>query len=284
MNIATTYNPQLLVSLTYFALTSGVLAVKYVPSLKRLLNYGKTAPDSNSNGSDTPSEVIDIIAKHAVVRKSWFTHFYICLFTLSTATYFKACHEAIIGHSNETSSATYKNLAIINKLLVIQGARRMVESFVVTKFSPVSYMNFAHYAVGMSHYVLIALATYLGLSGNCAGSAALTIVDYFLVAVFGVASVQQFLAHSHLAHLVKYSLPKFKVVASPHYSYEVIIYTVIAIFGAKNGLGLTSLMFASAWVFVVTNLSVSAVETYRYYQVKYKEDFSLKWAIFPGIL
>lgn len=283
MNIATTCNLQLLVSLAYFALTSGVLLVKYAPQLRRLLNYGKTAPNSDtSDNNDSSLEVIDIIAKHAVVRKLWFAHFYICLFTLSTATYFKACHEAIIGQSNE--DATYKNLDIINKLILIQGARRMIESFVVTKFSPTSHMNVAHYVVGMSHYVLIALATYLGLSGNCAGSAALTIVDYVLISVFGIASVQQFQAHYHLAHLVKYSLPSFKVVASPHYLYEVILYTIIMIFSAKNGLGFTSLMYISAWVFVVTNLSVSAVETYHYYQVKYKEEFSLKWAIFPGIL
>ena len=289
MNITTTYNLQLLVSLVYFALTSGILLVKYVPPLKRLLNYGKTVPDFDSRGNNspsspsTPSEVIDIIAKYAVVRKLWFTHFYICLFTLSTATYFKVCHEAIIGQSgNEV--VTFKNLEIINKLLLLQGARRMIESFVVTQFSTTSYMNITHYVVGISHYVLISLATYLGLSGSCAGSAVLTITDYMLIAIFGVASLQQFRAHYHLAHLVKYSLPKFKLVASPHYLYEVIIYTVIMAFSTKNGINLTSFMFISGWVFVVTNLSVSAMETYHYYQLKYKEEFDLKWAIFPGIL
>ncbi|KAI5960273.1 DFG10 [Candida margitis] len=279
MNI-TTYDLQILVSLVYFALTSGVLLVKCVRPLRKLLNYGKTA-STGDDGNSPPSEVIEIIAKYAVVRKSWFTHFYICLFTLSTATYFKACHETIVGQSDE---ATYKNLLIINKLLILQGARRTFESFAVTKFSPTSYMNMTHYLVGISHYVLIALATYLGLSGNCSGSAALTIVDYILIAIFGVASLQQFRAHYHLAHLVKYSLPKFGLVASPHYSYEVLIYTVIMIFSTKNGITLTSIMFISGWVFVVTNLSVSAIQTYQYYQAKYKEEFNLKWAIFPGVV
>jgi len=292
MDITSTYNLQLLVSLVYFALTLGVLLVKYVTPLKKLLNYGKTVnyhneTNDNDNNNENrgshspPSKVIDIIVKYAVVQKLWFAHFYICLFTLSTATYFRACHESIIGQS---SDVTYKNMRLINTILIIQGARRMIESFAVTKFSPTSYMNITHYIVGMSHYVLIALATYLGLSGNCSASAALTIIDYVLIAVFGIASVQQFRAHYHLAHLVKYSLPKFKVVASPHYFYEVVIYTVFMLFSVKNGINLTSLMFISSLIFVVVNLSVSAVETYRYYQHKYREEFDLKWAIFPGIL
>ncbi|KAI5952512.1 DFG10 [Candida jiufengensis] len=278
----TIYHLQIFVIISYLALTLGVLIVKFVKPLNKLLDYGKNADlKTNSSPSSPSSEIVQFIADNAVVQKSWFTHFYICLFTLSTATYFQECHKSMLGLND---SATYKNLQIINKLLLAQGSRRMFESFFVTKFSPTSKMNVSHYLVGMAHYVLISTATYSGLEGNCGTSAALTIVDYILMAFFGIASVQQFVTHYQLANLQKYSLPNFKYSSSPHYTYEVIIYTILMLFSLKNGFNTVSFMFIAGWLFVITNLSITALETYNYYHLKYKEDFKIQWAIFPGIL
>ncbi|KAI5961033.1 DFG10 [Candida pseudojiufengensis] len=274
----TTIHLQYLIIGLYLILTSGVLLVKVVKPLNKLLDYGKNTRLSSDSDS---SVLVNFIANNAVVPKSWFTHFYICLFTLSTATYFQECHKSILGLNDST---TYKNFQIINKLLMIQGFRRMFESFFVTKFSPTSKMNISHYVVGMTHYVLIGLATYSGLEMNCGRSATFTVLDYVLMTIFGVASIQQFNAHYYLANLQKYSLPKFKYVSSPHYFYEIILYTVLMVFSIKSGFTNTSLMFIAAWIFVITNLTITAFETYNYYTLKYKEEFKLKYAIFPGFL
>ncbi|CAK9439540.1 uncharacterized protein LODBEIA_P36400 [Lodderomyces beijingensis] len=274
------YQPQLLITFAYLVLISGVLIVKLITPLNRLLEYGKNTQLVANASSAPTTPLVSVIADKLVVPKSWFTHFYICLFTLSTASYFRACHDKLVPGE----SASYKNASIIQGLLVLQGGRRMAESFLVTKFSPTSKMNFSHYAVGLSHYVLIAMATYFGVNEFCATSATFTIMDYLLMAMFGASSYQQFSVHYHLANLHKYSLPSFQTVASPHYMWEVALYSVLLIFSVKDGVTPMTWSFLAAWVFVVVNLSITSIETYKYYKSKYPDEFRLKWAIIPGIL
>ncbi|KAI3403121.2 hypothetical protein KGF56_004010 [Candida oxycetoniae] len=152
MNI-TFYQPQVLISLAFLFLLLGVLLVKLIKPLNKLLEYGKNTEVINESPT---SSIVNFITGNLVVPKQWFTHFYICLFTLATASYFKACHEKIIGQSS-LPSVTFKNISIIHKLLWIQGGRRMVESFAVTKFSSESKINFSHYVVGMAHYTFLSM-------------------------------------------------------------------------------------------------------------------------------
>ncbi|RCK55520.1 Polyprenol reductase [Candida viswanathii] len=274
------YQFQLLVISVYLVIAGAIYAVKFIKPLNDLLRYGKTTTMSGPSSSSLFHELIDFISSSLVVPKSWFTHFYITLFTLTSAIFLSSFHE-----SASPDPVKFKNLMLIHRLLWVQGLRRLTECLTVSKFSTSSKMNFSHYAIGLSHYILISLATYLGLLKY--GSHEIpdfTVFDAVLSIVFGVLSLLQFSAHYHLASLIKYTVPDFAFVASPHYFYEILIYAVLLIFSVKDGYDMVSLTFASAWFFVVSNLTISSVETYRYYQDKFKEEFKLKWAIFPGIL
>lgn len=268
---------QLLTCFIYGLLISSILLVTFAQPLRTLLKYGKNLQVS---GNKSSNQFVNFVAVKFVVPKQWFTHFYICLFSLATASFFYPCHENTI----KPASAAFKNIKIIQILLWLQGGRRLIESYAVTKFSPKSTMNFSHYIVGMAHYILISTATYFGLWESCSASTALTTTDYILIFVYGVAVVQQFKVHNYLANLRKYSLPQFKIVASPHYFWEIVIYTVLFTFSVKERVNMISASFLAALAFVSVNLSITSLETYKFYVQKYGHDFKLRWAILPGIL
>ncbi|KAL6450563.1 DFG10 Polyprenol reductase [Candida maltosa Xu316] len=269
----------------YLIIVIGICAVKFIKPLNELLQYGKTSNiPKESHSNTTFHRLINWISSNLVVPKSWFTHFYITLFTLSSLIFFGS----YTNTSTTSNPVKFKNLTLIHRLLWIQSVRRLSECLFVSKFSPTSKMNISHYLIGVGHYVLVSLATYLGLSTYAPSFDAKLVnysyVDLMLMFCFGVLSILQFSAHYHLSSLVKYTVPSFKHVASPHYLYEILIYTIFAIYSAKNGLDLTSITFMSSWLFVVCNLTISSLETYKYYSEKFKDAFKLKWAIFPGLI
>lgn len=274
------YQLQLLVVSLYLIIITSIYAVKFIKPLNELLHYGKTSTINESHSSSLFHQMIDFISNNLVVPKSWFTHFYITLFSISSIIFLGSFHE-----SETSDSIKFKDLILIHKLLWIQGFRRLLECLMISKFSPTSKMNISHYIIGLSHYILISLATYLGLTTYGSSEVAnYTIFDTCLMISFGILSLLQFSAHYHLASLVKYTIPNFKYVASPHYFYEILIYLIFFIFSIKEGIDIVSLTYASALLFVLSNLTLSSIETFHYYQDKFKEDFKLKWAIFPGIL
>lgn len=273
---------QILIVILYLIIVGSIYAVKLIKPLNELLHYGKTSTVNGLESSSIFNQMIDFISNNLVVPKSWFTHFYVTLFTLSSLTFFSTFQQSEIDTSDPVK---FKNLMLIHSLLWVQGLRRLTECLIVTKFSENSKMNISHYFVGLSHYILISLATYLGLLRYGSHKVVrYTTFDDLLIVSFGVLSLLQFSAHYHLASLVKYTVPNFNNVASPHYLYEILIYTVFLIFSVKDSIDTTSWTFAAGWLFVTSNLTISSIETFRYYQDKFKEDFKLKWAIMPGIL
>ncbi|RLV90609.1 Polyprenol reductase [Spathaspora sp. JA1] len=275
---------QLLISVVYLGLAGLILLVKLIKPLNDLLLYGKTYTSTTTSGNDNQSRIhklIHILTSHLKVPKSFFTHFYILLSISSSISLFVIQYP--LGSNPHPTK--YKNLFIINTLLWLQGVRRLFECLFMSKFSKTSYINISHYIAGMLHYILISLTCYLGkksYSDSPIGN--ITVVDGLLIISYIILAKGQFNNHYHLSHLVKYSLPNFQYVASPHYLQEILIYTVLFIFSVKHGWDSISRNFLCALVFVTINLSISSIETYRYYQVKFKDEFKLEWCIIPGVL
>ena len=279
------YDSQLTVVALYLLIIIAIYSAKFITPLNELLQYGKTvSQDVREHArleNNLIKQTIGFISKYFVVPKAWFVHFYITLFALSSLIFLASFNEPISSDPEK-----FKNLILIHRLLWVQGIRRLTECLTITNFSKTSKMNVSHYVVGLSHYILVTWATYLGLStyGSHQVPNNYTVFDIVLIIGFAICSLLQFQAHYHLSTLVKYTLPDFNFVSSPHYFYEILIYTILLSFAIKDGFDMVSVTFFTAWLFVISNLSISSLETFSYYQKKYKEEFKLKWAILPGIL
>ncbi|KAG7662318.1 DFG10 [[Candida] subhashii] len=278
---------QLLISIAYVFFVVSIVSIKLIKPLNNLLLYGKTSTATTTTPNSSPTKkVIQYVSNRLTVPKSWFTHFYITLFSLSTVIYiqqqFNMNQDGI-----SPNQVNYKNLSIIQKLLWIQGLRRLAECLTITNFSKTARMNFAHYFIGMAHYIMVSMSCYLGLivtKSQQGDASPLTLADYCLIILFITSSIQQFFHHYYLSTLVKYTMPKFKLVSSPHYLNEIQIYIILFGLSVKNGWTLTSINFLTCLLFVTVNLSMSSLETYKYYQLKFKDEFTLQWAICPGLL
>lgn len=286
---------------------SCILLAKLVTPLNRLLLYGKNLknvyrPIHNENLITNLTNIV----VNFTVPKSFFLHFYI-IYALSIVVsiisllYLPIYLENLKPNSfyqlllqdltnKKLSYDEYKNLHIILTLISIQSIRRLFESIFVTKFSPSSKINISHYLVGHSFYILITLTTFLGLlpyyfEGYKYSLIVPTTLDKVLVMIFLILSFAQFRCHLLLSKLVKYSVPDFKLVSCPHYFLEILLYLIVLIFSLKLGrVSSIQLQYLIAWLFVLVNLSTSALDSYNYYSSKYREDFKLKWAIIPYIL
>lgn len=263
---------QYLICIGLLLSTCSVLVVKAFPSLNVLLQYGKTAATETERSS--PSSVVQALVR-LTVPKSWFLHFYVVYFTylLAGALY--------IGHHN-----------IVYVLLLAQAFRRLGESLFITKFSPTSKINVAHYVAGMMFYVTISTNTLILLyqQGDVTAQGP-SRYSGILVSVFIIASVDQFSNHYYLSKLIKYTTPTrglFQVLATPHYFDEIVIYFVIALLSShsfkNNNNGNSKITIINYWLsftFVLTNLTISSLESYKYYKDK---NHTYKWAIIPGII
>ena len=106
------------------------------------------------------------------------------------------------------------------------------------------------------------------------------------VMLFFFASGAQYDCHTHLASLVKYSLPDhpfFARLACPHYFAECVIYAALSIVSAPKGQMVNSTVFV-ATVFVVVILGVSAKVNKEWYRQKFGEDaVKGKWNMIPWV-
>ncbi|ABN66154.2 possible roles in filamentous growth, cell polarity, and cellular elongation [Scheffersomyces stipitis CBS 6054] len=281
----------------YVFMTANVLLVKFIKPLNSLLLYGKnraqTTGDSSENAQNSKSilsKLIDDIF-NLTVPKAWFSHYYVSFFVYCTLIQIVDIYKAAPVTELASNDVLYKSNKLIHIMLWIQSTRRTLECFTFTKFAANSKINFSHYIVGMAFYALVSLNSYVSLKElhPIAFSEVwklITTADVALFAIFLAASFDQFRNHYHLATLVKYTIPyKFKLVASPHYTDEIIIYSVVAAISCKESLSsFASINYLSCLIFTVVNLSVTSVDTYKYYQQKFGDKFKLQWAILPGIL
>ncbi|CAH2351961.1 polyprenol reductase [[Candida] railenensis] len=250
-----------------------ILTVKVVPSLNVLLLYGKTAKQVKKKDS-----YVNQIA-HLTVPKSWFLHFYIVYFGILS----------IGGAIVYLSSGQNCSVFVAYNMLLVQSFRRLLESLYITKFNPSAKINISHYLAGMIFYTTISINTFLGILREelAHSSESASVLTYFLSFLYVCASLDQYYNHRYLSKLVKYTVPTrglFSILAAPHYFDEVVIYLVVALLAHMECSAPLSITEGNFWLsatFVLTNLSISALESNKYYE---KTNNKKPWAIIPGLL
>lgn len=264
----------------YFSLVSlAIIIAKAVPVLHQFLRYGKVSLESSKYKPLSNLAKLVAMLAEVTVPKNWFTHFYV-------AFAFLQCGQLLLVPGGSFNS----NYLIVWLLLTIQATRRLIESFVLTNWGSASRIHVSHYIAGNLFYVGVSLVCYLGLSeevGPESGFLQFGWLEAALVVIFIVFSLDQFQNHSHLALLVKYSLPSFRLfnlVSCAHYFDEIVIYLVVALETIARGrVAKTKFAFLAAWMFVAVNLTVSALETKSYYGLKY-DDYHVNFAIIPFVI
>lgn len=259
----------------YFLLASAtVLIAKLIPDLRQLIRYGKVGLQSST--AEPRSYFAKLVALVASVKvpKTWFAHFYIVFALLQWVQLLLMPHAVVNS-----------NYLVVWILLTAQASRRLLESLFLTNWGSSSQMHISHYIVGLLFYVGISLLCYLGLSEG--GSSEWEWLELRIVVAFVLFSFDQFQNHQHLALLVKYSVPTFrlfKVVSCAHYLDEIIIYLLVTseslTRGAKSS---TCYAFVTAWTFAVVNLTVSSLETKAYYEIKF-DNYDVEYAIVPYVI
>ncbi|KAM3165431.1 Polyprenol reductase [Lachancea thermotolerans] len=244
-------NPRSLFELAFYssfllAITSVLLAKWRLPTL---LKYGKTLQGVPSKGGILGS------LQSLTVPKRWFGHFYV----YSTA----------LALLNVCFLRGFASL-----LVLTHSARRLYETRCVSKFGKDSRIHLSHYLVGLWFYTAVNCAVFVDRTRTRSPLARLV-----AVIVFVLSSLDQYRNHLHLSKLVKYTLPTyglFQLVSSPHYFDEILIYLSLAVYTS-------SLKMFLCLVWVIVNLSTSALETRSWYAKKFPRA-APSFAIIPYLL
>ncbi|CUM67628.1 uncharacterized protein PRCAT00005329001 [Priceomyces carsonii] len=276
-----------------------LLCVKCIKVLNNMLLYGKTYSNKRKVDLKLYKRIDDTIVS-LTVPKAYFTHFYVIFFLLCclsqwflSLVYFDSKRSVYMNFSVQEIPGVeeFKNYQVILYLLSAQSIRRLLECLFITNFSKTSRMNILHYVMGMLFYSLVSLNSFMSLLPYYLSDSdkkiplKLNLADYLLLLMFLVVSIKQNEQHRYLAGLKKYSLPDFALLASPHYLNEILIYFIVFLFSARlKRFTIIELNFLLAWVFVLTNLLISSLETFKYYKKTYDKEFKVKWAVIPGLL
>lgn len=256
----------------YFAVASATIVfLKVCPPLNALLQYGKVVKPGNV-ATGSWQQGVEAVAS-VTVPKAWFSHFYIVFAVLVAPLVCFACK----GH--------HEKYAVLWTMFMAQAARRVYESFYVTRYGARSEMNVIHWLVGLSFYVGMSLNLLIGFLQPPPKASAVPVYGFALV-LYGVAAYDQYLNHLHLAQLVKYTVPTrglFQYVACAHYTDEVAIYTLVALVALTGGVTAVDVNFCMGLLFVIVNLGVSSLELLRFYKGKF-ERYNVRRGMLPGIL
>jgi hypothetical protein len=153
-----------------------------------------------------------------------------------------------------------------NVLLVAHSFRRLIESVMITKFSP-RKMHIINFSAGLLFYAMSPLT--LAYSYRVKGFQLPQFVSAILFVIALILHYMQYQVHASLASVKKYSIPQgtlFNRLASPHYTIEIVCYLIYFLL-APNGL---SFLMA---VFVGFNLTHQAILTDRWYCAR----FGVEW-------
>lgn len=167
-------------------------------------------------------------------------------------------------------------------MLALHGSRRLLESLLLTRFSPSARMHASAYLIGTTFYLAAAWSIVVeipeadGPAGSSAGTVTTARLATTAAAVVAL-SLEQFKSHEILARLRKaprdataYVIPRgrgFELVSSPHYACEVLIYAALLSLQPHS----TSLRLMA--LFVALNLSISAARTHAWYKRKFAENY-----------
>lgn len=298
------------------------LLVRSIKSIEFVIHYGKVEQeDAKKQGQNPFIKTLHKILKSTDFPKSYFTHYYIFFTGALTVTgvvlpnlsqypgstisrFLTGYYETFLKDKVVLSESNYINVHIVYALLFIQSTRRLYESLFVSKFGTKSRIGFLIYVFGIFYYFLVASNNFLNLLPYyiefqqylLTGQGLLQyLINNKLVivyiTVFLLAAIDQHQNHIHLSQLIKYSTPSFRLFqysSSAHYFDEILVYVLVFLisyqkysFGEK--LSPTDFNFLVILLFVIGNLSVTAIATRDYYLSKFK-DYQVKWSIIPGIL
>lgn len=277
-----------LLQLVFILAIGSVLLAKFYPRLNGLLKYGKTLSSSDSLDKSEDFEPLKLLL-NIQVPKFWFYHFYVISFGLS-ALFFAALHlelelesnntwifQFLDGNSHGTIHPTIARLAYF--LLLVHSFRRLAETVFILNYNPNSKMNISHYLAGIFFYSAVNINIIINTSIQQENFKAEPDLDYrvFLpLFLYLIGFSDQFLNHFHLSKVIKYNTPTFgmfKHICCAHYFDEILIYTSLSL------LLLNTTSFISL-LWVVVNLSVSSIETRKYYKIN-NDGKVPKWSIIP---
>ncbi|THC98632.1 hypothetical protein EYZ11_001910 [Aspergillus tanneri] len=257
-----------------------ILSVSLSGSLRsRFVPYGARATstvESNSSLCKPPStslvtHTLDSLAALRVPH-GYFTQFYIAsvLSSLFWATQVLSRGPAFQAIATRIHPEHLQNTMSLNQvflcwvLMLVQGARRLVECFSFSKPSS-SQMWFGHWLIGITFYVAVTVAIWI--EGT-------------------VASGVQHDCHHYLFSLQKYTLPAhplFRSTVCPHYTGECAIYLSLTLLAAPQGEWVNKTLL-SALAFVAINLGVTAGTTRKWYTEKFgEESVRERWNMIPGV-
>lgn len=298
------------------------LLVRSVKSIDFIIHYGKVEQeDAKKNPPNPIIKKIHGLFKSTDFPKSYFTHYYIFFTSALTVSgvllpsisqypksgvsqFFTAYNETYLERNLPVTETSYINVHIVYGLLFIQAIRRLYESLFVSKFGSKSRISFPVYVFGVFYYFLVASNNFLNLLPYYLSNYTYTltgenILQYLAsnklvvvyIAVFVLAAIDQHQNHIHLSQLIKYSPPSFRMFkysASAHYLDEILVYLLIFLISFQkyswgDKLNLVDVNFLVIVLFVIGNLSITAIATRDYYLSKF-EDYSVKWSIIPGFI
>ncbi|KAH7382317.1 hypothetical protein BKA66DRAFT_570606 [Pyrenochaeta sp. MPI-SDFR-AT-0127] len=252
---------------SYLAASLLILVIHAVPALRtRFLAYGSraTAPDEMRQRPRAQKAAVDQLLDYAAtiqVPHNYFTHFYITSVACSLFWAWKLRLWAASGQ-----------LQIVWTLMLLQGVRRMLESYAYTSTSK-SRMWFAHWLLGLLFYVTINVAIWVEGQNRAPGGWAVTL----LVPAILTAHAFQYSYHAYLYRLRTenkgYQLPVhplFPNLLCPHYTCEIAIYALLSFLAAPAG-SVVNWTLVCGTVFVATNLGVTAAGTKEWYMDRFGE-------------
>jgi len=197
------------------------------------------------------------------------------------------------------NEAKYQSTLCVMILMHFQVTRRLYECLAVHKFSKQGKQHFMGFAVGVSFYILAIFTPVVRLLGELPVPSRpvpppssshpfqfgwYTVKQLILIGVFFLGWYKQHRCHVILANLRsedgerkkqrklnyntdKYAIPQgdwFSYVSVPHYFAEIVMYTALCClsdFQVEQCL---------EWLFVVSNLGITATRTHRWYKVKFE--------------
>lgn len=296
--------------------------VRSLKSIDFIIHYGKVEQeDAKKNPPNPMIKKIHSVFKSTDLPKSYFTHYYIFFTSALTVSgvllpsisqyprsgvsqFFTAYNEAYLKGNLTVTEANYINAHIVYGLLFVQAIRRLYESLFVSKFGSKSRISFPVYVFGVFYYFLVAFNNFVNLLPYYLSNYTYTltgdiIIQYLAsnklvvvyIVVFGLAAIDQHQNHVHLSQLIKYSPPSFRMFkysSSAHYFDEILVYLLIVLISFQkyswgDKLNLVDVNFLVILLFVIGNLSITAIATRDYYLSKF-DGYSVKYSIIPGIL
>lgn len=283
---------------TIFLANSAVLLAAHLlpPQLRhRLLQYGARGSEPLV-GHDAPrllSFIVNLQVPHA-----WFWHFYLesLLWSLVWAWQYRGRGTLMGGlaraqlASSHVSSVDLGRVCLAWAMFAAQGSRRLLECLFVMRPGK-SSMSWAHWLLGLGHYALVNLSIWIHGSGGILESWTVSVPAVLLtprnllcLTVFLAAWLGQNKCHRHLASLPKYTLPTeglFRLFVCPHYTCECVMYLALALVAAPPD-RLFNPSLLCVFVFVVTNLGITARNSEKWYEEKFGRDkLAGRWKMIP---